>query len=112
AAKSEKEREIKHQTEMGNLPKQVAEYLRNTAPLQGLVSPAHISQPAPPRGLVAFVDGQVGTTASQLAHDVLDFLARRGEPPQRKPNEGDIDFLVRANAWYAGVMAKYNREFK
>jgi hypothetical protein len=97
---------------MKDLPREVAEYIRNTAPPQGYFSRLRVAGPPdPPTGLVAIVDGQTSVTVSQIAHRILDFLNSQGDAPKQKIGESDLDFVSRSNAWYGAVMGQYNSQY-
>jgi hypothetical protein len=56
------------------------------------------------------VDGDWGSTADAIADGIFDFLRAEGEPPARYPQETDMDFIVRSNAWYSNVMDQYRKQ--
>ena len=99
------------QKQMADLPRQVSEYIRNTSPQPGIIPKAanFNGRPLPPTGLIAIVDGQEESAAVDLSHAVLDLLDRQGDPPKQGTGESDLDFIIRSNAWYADILAKYNK---
>jgi len=98
-----------HDKERADLPRQVAEYIRNTSPApQFLVESAASGRPAAPTGLVAVVNGHTGTEAISIGDQIFEFLSTQGDPPQRRLGETEVDFLIRPNAWYKQVMDAYH----
>jgi hypothetical protein len=96
---------------MRTMPKEVAEYIRNTAPPEGYFGHAQSGRPAPAMGLMGYSDGHLSSMVFDFAHRLNEFLATQGEPPRRKAGESNADFLFRSNAWYANVMSQYNQNF-
>jgi hypothetical protein len=104
--------ENKRDEAINELPKKViAEFIRNNTPPPGYVTRSEgIGPPAPPTGLVAYVDGGLGAAAGNMSAKIQTLLKQEGELPQQKPGEKDVDFLIRSNNWYSAVMAKYHKE--
>jgi len=104
------------QVKIENLPKTITatfeQYVKNTSPPPVSVTIPGDSRPAPPTGLVASVDGNIGASAAELNREVMDFLRVEGDPPRQKSGESAFDLVVRSNAWYADLMAKYNWQLK
>ncbi len=97
----------RNQQELKDLPRQVGEYIRNTTPPPGFVPP----RPNPVTGVIAAADGDWGATAVNMARQIYQFLDSEGAIPTRKPNETEVDFIVRSNAWYSTVMNQYKKQF-
>lgn len=98
---------------MNDLPKRVAEYIRNTTPPPGLVAKnVATGVPNPPTGLVVVVDGHTGAAGVNIADEIFNFLAVQGSPPERNSGESDVAFLIRSNAWYRSVMSAYNKSLQ
>jgi len=101
-----------NEADMNNLPKQVAEYIKNTAPPEGYFSHSQLmGRPAPPTGLVAVVDGEWSIQARNFSHMITDYLISKGDPPRQKRGESDVDFVTRSNDWYADVMNEYKSNY-
>lgn len=103
----------RNETTLNDLPKRVAEYIRNTTPPPGLIAKdVAVGVPNPPTGLVAVVDGHTGAAGVNIADEILNFLAAQGNPPRRNSGESDVDFLIRSNAWYRNAMDAYNKSLQ
>jgi len=103
----------RNETTLNDLPKRVAEYIRNTTPPPGLAAKdVAVAVPNAPTGLVAVVDGHTGAAGMSIADQIFNFLAAQGSPPQRNSGESDVDFLIRSNAWYRNAMDAYNKSLQ
>lgn len=111
ADESNKTTVTNQQKQIDELPAKVAEYIRNTSPQTPSTLTATVALKRPPAatGLLAFVAGDEGTTAVNLSRQIFDLLNKQGDPPIRNSGESQIDFIVRSNAWYADLLAKYKK---
>jgi hypothetical protein len=99
--------------DMRDLPRSIAEYIRNTSPPLTLATTTVAgSVPAPPTGVVAVVDGHTGAAGMDIATAISNFLAAQGDPPRKGPGESEVDFLIRSNAWYKKVMSAYKENLQ
>ncbi len=101
---------VRGEEQSSDLPKQLAEYLRNTTPpLLPTESPRE--RPAAPTGLVGAINGDFGGVAMTMGDQILNFLNHEGAAPVRRRGESDIDFVTRSNQWYSNLMAQYKLQF-
>jgi hypothetical protein len=103
---------VRGERQSSDLPKQLAEYLRNTTPpVFPTESPREPFALAPPTGLVGAVDGDLGGVAIDMGDQILNFLKSEGPAPVRRRGESDIDFVTRSNQWYSNLMRQYKLRF-
>jgi hypothetical protein len=98
------------EAELDNLPKRVADFIKNTTPPATL--PVVGMRPAPPTGLVVSINGDWGSSAILLGNQLNVFLDSQGTAPARAPGESDLTFIGRSNAWYSKIMQEYNNQFE
>jgi hypothetical protein len=107
---------VRNEEESRELPQRIAEYIKNTAPPPGVQlgppSSAQVMRPNPPEGLIGATNGDWGAVASGLSTQINNLVYSEGQLPSRKPGEGDLDFVVRSNAWYSNILSQYKKQFE